>query len=224
MKKYILKLLVLTLCLVCALSVFSVAAYAIDPIQLDKDVSAKLEFKYGEMLIPNAEFSLYRVADTSVWAEFTASGDFKEYTGALNGMETASEWDAAAKLLSQYISEKHIQPLHKGKTNADGQVIFSGNMKPGLYLLTCSETTYKDKIYTALPCLVCLPNRLKDSDDWIYEESPLQVKAGDVRDVPTPPDIPHTGMLWWPVPALLVIGLAFVVIGVARRRSYQNEK
>ena len=33
-----------------------------------------------------------------------------------------------------------------------------------------------------------------------------------------PPDIPQTGMLWWPVPVLLLLGLVLVTLGWLRRR------
>lgn len=38
-------------------------------------------------------------------------------------------------------------------------------------------------------------------------------------DKPTPPDLPQTGVLWWPVGALLVAGLALLVIGVVKRKK-----
>lgn len=40
---------------------------------------------------------------------------------------------------------------------------------------------------------------------------------------PSPPDLPQTGQLWWPVPALLFLGLALVVIGLIRRRGAAGE-
>lgn len=35
--------------------------------------------------------------------------------------------------------------------------------------------------------------------------------------------LPQTGQLWWPVPALICVGLLFVVIGFTRRRGSGNE-
>lgn len=42
----------------------------------------------------------------------------------------------------------------------------------------------------------------------------------------TPPKLPQTGMLWWPVPLLLCVGLLLVVTGlwVRRRQGDPNEK
>lgn len=227
MKKHILRLAVLMLCLVCALSAFRFAAYAVEPIDLERDVSVTATFKYGETLIPNAEFSIYYVAETTQWAVFRAAGYFADYTGKLNGLYTAAEWDKTAKELAQYITDHQISPLHKGRTDSQGQVSFSGNMKPGLYLLTCKEAEYNGKIYSSLPCLISLPNLVVKSDVWVYDDAQVIVKGGDVRDKPTPPDnppdLPQTGMLLWPIPVLLVCGLLALVVGLTRRRSCRDE-
>ena len=44
---------------------------------------------------------------------------------------------------------------------------------------------------------------------------------------PTPPDkpeIPNTGVLWWPVPVMVLCGLACLLVGISRRRGKQDEK
>lgn len=41
---------------------------------------------------------------------------------------------------------------------------------------------------------------------------------------PTPEPLPSTGQLWWPIPLLLVVGLALLVIGAIRRREAKDEK
>lgn len=40
---------------------------------------------------------------------------------------------------------------------------------------------------------------------------------------PPPPDLPHTGQLWWPVPMLVAVGFAMIIIGIIRRRGGSNE-
>lgn len=230
MKNKTIRSLALLLCAALLLGALCLTASAIDPIDLTAEVSACVTFKQGETPVPGAEFSLYRVADCTEWAEFTASGDFAAYTGKLNELGDASAWDAAARELLAFADKNGVKPLHTGKTDEKGEVSFSGDMEPGMYLLSCTETTVGSKIYSALPCLVCLPNREENSDEWIYASAPVRVKAGDVRDVPQPkppkphePVLPQTGLLWWPVPVLLALGLLFVVIGLTRRRSSRDE-
>ena len=48
-----------------------------------------------------------------------------------------------------------------------------------------------------------------------------------VTPTPTPPphkpEIENFGQLWWPVPILLVVGLTFIILGLARRRGAEYE-
>lgn len=226
MKKRLLRLLVLTVCTACALSAVCAGAYAIDPIEPDRNVSLTVALIKGNTAIPDAPFSIYRVADTDEWAHFTAVGAFSDYTGEINGFKTADEWDTAAALLKSYAAKKSIVALDKGKTDKDGLVTFSKDMKPGLYLVICGEVTYKSYIYTAKPFLVCLPNRVEGSDELLYDAT-VVAKPG-VRPVPSPtptppPYLPQTGQLWWPVPALVCGGLFLILIGVVKRRSNKDE-
>lgn len=39
----------------------------------------------------------------------------------------------------------------------------------------------------------------------------------------TPPDIPQTGMLWWPVPLLAAIGMTLFVLGYISHRKWRRE-
>lgn len=41
---------------------------------------------------------------------------------------------------------------------------------------------------------------------------------------PSEPSLPQTGQLWWPVPVLFCVGLAFISAGLIRRRGTKNEK
>ena len=48
-----------------------------------------------------------------------------------------------------------------------------------------------------------------------------QIKFNNIYDSPPPP--PDTGQLWWPVPVLVVLGLAMFVYGwITRRKSSEN--
>ena len=40
---------------------------------------------------------------------------------------------------------------------------------------------------------------------------------------PTPPSIPQTGLTWWPVPVLLLVGAALVAVGLLGRKEHGDE-
>lgn len=44
-----------------------------------------------------------------------------------------------------------------------------------------------------------------------------------VKQAPGQQTIPQTGLMWWPVPVMAVLGLTLVIIGLAMRRKWSNE-
>ena len=46
-----------------------------------------------------------------------------------------------------------------------------------------------------------------------------QIKFNNIYNPPPPPELPDTGQLWWPVPVLIVCGLALFVFGFIKRRN-----
>ncbi len=226
MKKQLIRLSVLSICLIFAMASFSAGVYAIDPIDLQADVSLSVSFRSGETAIPNAEFSVYQVADIDEFAAPTLAESFSAFSGELNG-STASEWDAVAQKLATFANDQKIQPSASGKTDSKGVASFSDGLTPGFYLVTCADTKYNDFTYTARPALVCLPNR-DNSENWCYDVQ-MNAKAGEPKPnpkppKPVPPTLPQTGLLWWPVPVLLFCGLLFVIFGLMRRKTSKNEE
>ena len=56
------------------------------------------------------------------------------------------------------------------------------------------------------------------------ETEPPETSTPDTPDT-TPPPLPQTGQLWWPVPVFVAVGLAFIIIGVICSRGiFSDEK
>lgn len=71
-------------------------------------------------------------------------------------------------------------------------------------------------------------NAMKDYAVNITREGITFLITNRYAEEPPPPttgpsDLPKTGQLWWPVPAMMALGLAFVVLGVARRKGEYYE-
>lgn len=210
--------------LLLALLLLPVQAYAIDPIDLDRSVDLTVCYLRGEKGLSGAKFNLYRVADTTAFAVFTAAGDFKDFPGKINDLESTEKWDALAKELLNYAKKSNISPIASGRTDTDGECVFT-NLTPGLYLVVGQEVTVGRTTYSCNPAVVCLPGRDANAEEWSYQVS-VYPKL-EARTLPTPPDDPHlpqTGLLWWPVPVLLCAGLCLTGIGAARRRRAEDEK
>lgn len=228
MKKQFFRFPIFLLLLTILLSAFAPCVCAVEPIDLTADVSLQVTLRSGETAIPGAVFSIYRVGDIDESAKMTLLDGFSDYTGRLGG--TASDWDAAAEAMAKLAADQKLAAVTAGKTDAEGKVTFDKGLTPGLYLLTCVDTEFEEHIYTALPALVCLPNLDDETGLWSYDVA-VKAKAGEPKPVPgpvkppepVPPVLPQTGLLWWPVPALLISGLFFVLVGVVRRNAKNEE-
>lgn len=62
-----------------------------------------------------------------------------------------------------------------------------------------------------------------EPDTTIPETEP-ETTAPTETTTPSEPTLPQTGQLWWPVPVLVIIGLALIVIGIVRSKSVSDDE
>ncbi|MCQ2530524.1 MAG: Cna B-type domain-containing protein [Lachnospiraceae bacterium] len=60
--------------------------------------------------------------------------------------------------------------------------------------------------------------KAKDYTVKVEKDGTTFVVTNTYEEPYTPPDIPQTGLLWWPVPILAGLGIICLIIGVIRRR------
>lgn len=112
-----------------------------------------------------------------------------------------------------------------------GKIWFGSEDIGKTYVYTVSETAgsnariaYDQTIYT----MTVLPERNEETGNT---ECRVSVSVKDGKEVSeivftnifdTPPDLPKTGQLWWPVPLLAAAGLLFAGIGLALGRRADN--
>lgn len=145
-------------------------SFAIDRIDLEKNVTLTVHYLQDETPVPGAEFHLYRVADTSETATFTLTGDFQQYPVQINGLDSQG-WTDLATTLYGYVQRDKPVPIDSGATASNGQVKFptEGTLSPGLYLVTGETVRFGGTIMDAAPFLICLPDRQADSESWDYD-------------------------------------------------------
>lgn len=122
------------------------------------------------------------------------------------------------------VKEITVQGAGVGKF---GEIKFE---KPGDYKYTIVEKneglkgyTYDSTVYTltfhvsqGYNCLIT-ELTIVDSDGNTVEEIAFTNKYTDDK-------LPQTGLLWWPVPVLLAVGLMLVLFGIVRRKGSGNEE
>ncbi len=80
------------------------------------------------------------------------------------------------------------------------------------------DTTAPDE--TTGPSETTVPDT--EPDTTAPDTEPVETKPTETT--PSEPTLPQTGQLWWPVPALVVIGLALVIIGLVRSKGASDEE
>lgn len=219
---------VLLLCLMLVLSLLPVQGYAIDPIDLDREVSMAVTYQYGDVKLTGAKFDIYRVADMDRFAVFTPGGDFAGDGHSIKNLEEVQEWDELAQELADYVqSNASVQPLRTGSIGTDGACRFE-SLTAGLYLVVGHELKIDKTTYTCNPFLISLPNREDNAEEWTYDNVSVKPKAGEPSTEPmvSPDELPYlpdTGMLWWPVPVLISAGLLLILVGLMRRKGTRHE-
>lgn len=165
---------------------------------------------------------LYKVADVVVDngfkfvidQRFAAAGEIPETDEELNKINL----DLAEKLAD--IAKSYDFDVAPKEMDADGKVSFGG-LSVGMYLIVQAKTgKHDDTKYTILPFLMTIPYRNADgslSYDVDSETKPIAV-IKEKPPTPTPPLLPQTGQLWWPVMALGAVGLLFLFAGMVRKK------
>ena len=162
----------LLLCLLMLVAVLPERAYAIDPIDLERETTLTVWFHDEDKNLPGVRFDLYRVADSGRFAEFTLTGEFSEYPVVINDLDAAG-WKAAAETLAGYVQRDKVTPLDSGTTGEDGKVTFPTGeeikLMPGLYLVVGAVRSIGGYRYMPQPLLISLPNRVAEEHQWSYD-------------------------------------------------------
>lgn len=124
----------------------------------EDDVILKIVCKYNDIEIPNASFNIYYIADMDSNCHFEPEGAFKNYPVDINAYKGDSQ--ALAQTLYGYVMLDGIQPTDTGKTNLQGELVFStsvSNLKQGMYLIASDGVVLDNYRYTFEPFLISLP-------------------------------------------------------------------
>ena len=206
--------------LICSLTINIFAAGPLN--QETGSISVTME--YEGHAVSGGSLTLYHVA-IPVWQnedyvfEFTQS--FAQCTLSLEDLDNQQ----AANHYAEYVFANRIDGVTK-TIDANGKVCFE-NLELGLYLLMQRDAA--EGYFEAAPFLVSVP--MNGEEDWIYDvdASPKvdldkEPEPTTPTTPPTPPDIPQTGQLKWPIPVLIVAGLAIFILGWALCFRKKKEK
>lgn len=188
-------------------------------------------------------YALTLIADKTVDAStldvtYTVVDAYRAYDCDWNAA-TASDKLALAKKLA-----KVAVPDKTGVTDHNGKLTFGG-LKPGLYLVVRCDAAEENEAYILDPYLVTLPSiengvvynnvevdeKFAKVDPASPKPSPEPTIGPPAKELAKPSAQPYvpdkltqTGQLKWPIPVLLTLGMALMLLGAWLQRKSRHEK
>lgn len=210
-----------------------------EDLDINKIGSVKINYKYGETLIPGADASLYKVASINEDYTYTFLEGISTYS--LDNI-TSSELAEISDKIKGEVKQSEFTSLRNCTTGTDGTCTFD-NVPVGIYLIDVNSIKIGKTTYSSLPTLIIVPTTLEDSDTLLYDtEIFIKVEAetepeedkpvtppDDKKDV-TPQPRPYTpntvdNILFYAM--LLGISLIIIIIVIMiinKRKDDKNEK
>lgn len=200
--------------LVLMLSVSAVAfAHEVPDTERD-NCSIRVVMHIGDTKIPGGTLQLYRVGgitENDGGYSWTPSGDFADCGLSFADVQSPELAQDLAKLAAKKT------PLAEEKVGEDCTVAFTG-LETGLYLVVQSKAA--PGYEKAEPFLVSVPYYEDGSYKYDVEAWPkVEIEKETPPPTPAPPatkppeKLPQTGQTNWPVPLLMVLGLALMIAG-----------
>ena len=205
---------VLLLCMI------PLSASAHDYVQLDKEGSITLELQFEGEPVIGGKFSCVKVADV---VEENGNYYFKTLLEGKVYREDPPSLEDIQELVTSNRTFFREQKLTVA--NKTGTITFESRL-PGLYFIT--QDTEAQGYSLMNDFLVSLP--YMDDGTYIYEVTAKTKSALEPTEIETEPEgdkddkLPQTGQLKWPVPALVMGGLAIFTLGWYLRFGKKNEE
>ena len=175
-------------CVLTMLFVFMVLpmnARAAGVIDTDRDVTFSVTYENGGVVIDNAKFDIYKVADVNAYGQTTLVSAFAGYPIETEGLD-ADGWNDLALTLKGYAQKDSLEPEVTCTTDAKGK--WSVTLKPGLYLVVGTRRTVGENTYSAAPFMAFLPGLNETENTWNYAVEALPKSTGESNPADDPDD------------------------------------
>lgn len=198
----------LILSLLSGITVFATdhASEPLGSIRFEFSVDGKA-MESGSLLV--IQVAQYNENGTYIWTD--------AFTDCGLSPEDLSEKDAV-QLLADHAAN-YSGPFWVVSADGSGSATME-QLELGLYLVLQNELF--DNRYEVLPYVLAVPSWDADEPNCDVVSIP-KISARPFPSPPTPPSIPKTGQLNWPIPVLLLCGSVLVLLGVLLRKKSRNE-
>lgn len=237
MKRHV-RICVMLICMLLLCGLFSTQIFAATTIDSNHPVTLQIIYKYDDRALSNAHFDIYHIAYVDKNGKVTPSENF-----ALFNMDVYDKNDAELRVLSgeleEYVKNNNIVPTDYGKTDESGNIVFPNNinkLEQGIYLVVGHDLVKGYDKYETSSFMISLPTIDKNGNMLYYVTAEpkadctldfyLNITPDDGTNSGANPDmelLPQTGQLWWPVPILVFLGIAFIIVGIIFNRGLNDE-
>ncbi|MBR5310919.1 MAG: Cna B-type domain-containing protein [Oscillospiraceae bacterium] len=149
-------------------------------IETEKDSSLEIIFRHDEKAIPEAEFSVYLVANIDERGKYTVTEEFKDFNVNITGKNDEA-WRALVSTLEGHVFKNKIEPAAFGKTDSEGVLKLTG-LKPGLYLVIGTPVSFEDFTYLPESAIIQIPTLDSENNVWDYDIS-IKPKYSFIPDI-----------------------------------------
>ena len=170
-------------------------AFAADPA---RQVSLTLSFHDKGLPIPDAAFSVWKIADRTADGAASPAGAFAQLDASFADL-SASGLASLASAAAEFAKENGVSAQESGKTDQNGTLKLSTVNAHGLYLVTGEPAAHGEYIYTPTPFVAALPGTAADGSalydaavEVKYTKSPQSETTAPTTEPTTPSTEPTT--------------------------------
>ena len=156
-------------------------------IDITKEATITINYRYDELALQDASISLYKVADISEGGVLTFLDDFISVAPTDPDSLTSSQWSDLAAQLAQEVKNKNIAYDQSQTSDQFGKVVFE-QVPVGLYLVTMDAITIGTYEYDAAPFVIQVPTYNEIENYFMYDIT--SVAKTDAHLIPEEPEEP----------------------------------
>lgn len=168
MRRVLLLLLALAVCLPLLLPLNAQAAPSLDP---DHPCSLAVIFSKDGHAFADVPAEIYRVAKVYPNGNYGLIPPFSTFPVNIHGIKSQQEWKDVASTLSAYVQSQQISADHTVLSDQEGRATFE-NLKTGLYLVLGKTAENDNGIYTFENFMIYLPTPADGGYDYDMEARP----------------------------------------------------
>ena len=149
------------------LLLFPITIVNADSIDISRNSSIKIYYKFNDNSITNMNTKIYKIADINTDYNYEYLEKYKDLEQGINNM-SSSQVNEYAIELKEYIKNNNISSDDSITSNTDGIGSFT-NLSVGLYLLIFDTLNNDNYEYKASPTLVTIPNYNEIDNNYTYD-------------------------------------------------------